>query len=84
MYELLDQHRMLDAKCLDDFKKLTDFLDRFEVSPVLKTDTHVTMLSEYSACFVNHDCNYYLTCLTGFGEDCCLHEVKQIHEDSCQ
>lgn len=32
MYELLDQHRMCQPKCLDDFKNLKDLLDRFEVS----------------------------------------------------
>nr|XP_023649215.1 glutathione S-transferase Mu 3-like [Paramormyrops kingsleyae] len=30
MYELLDQHRMFEPKCLEDFKSLSDFLDRFE------------------------------------------------------
>ncbi|KAG5837793.1 hypothetical protein ANANG_G00216760 [Anguilla anguilla] len=30
MYELLDQHRMFEPKCLDDFKNLKEFLDRFE------------------------------------------------------
>lgn len=30
MYELLDQHRQFDSKCLDDCKNLTDFLNRFE------------------------------------------------------
>jgi len=30
MYELLDQHRMFQPKCLDDFKNLKDHLDRFE------------------------------------------------------
>ncbi|RXN08538.1 glutathione S-transferase Mu 3-like protein [Labeo rohita] len=30
MYELLDQHRMFDAACLDDYKNLRCFLDRFE------------------------------------------------------
>ncbi|XP_061128500.1 glutathione S-transferase Mu 3-like [Syngnathus typhle] len=30
MYELLDQHRMFHASCLDDFKNLRDLLDRFE------------------------------------------------------
>ncbi|XP_017323879.1 glutathione S-transferase Mu 3 [Ictalurus punctatus] len=30
MYELLDQHRMFEPKCLDNFKNLKDFLDRFE------------------------------------------------------
>uniref|UniRef100_A0AAR2K109 glutathione transferase n=1 Tax=Pygocentrus nattereri TaxID=42514 RepID=A0AAR2K109_PYGNA len=30
MYELLDQHRMFESKCLDDFKNLKDLLDRFE------------------------------------------------------
>uniref|UniRef100_A0A3P9PK40 glutathione transferase n=2 Tax=Poecilia reticulata TaxID=8081 RepID=A0A3P9PK40_POERE len=30
MYELLDQHRMFHSSCLDDFKNLKDFLDRFE------------------------------------------------------
>ncbi|XP_062854448.1 glutathione S-transferase Mu 3-like [Trichomycterus rosablanca] len=30
MYELLDQHRMFEPKCLDDFKNLKDFLNRFE------------------------------------------------------
>ncbi|XP_008294198.1 glutathione S-transferase Mu 3-like [Stegastes partitus] len=30
MYELLDQHRMFEPKCLDDVQKLKDFLSRFE------------------------------------------------------
>jgi len=30
MYELLDQHRMFEPKCLDDFKNLKALLDRFE------------------------------------------------------
>ncbi|XP_055024088.2 glutathione S-transferase Mu 3-like isoform X1 [Misgurnus anguillicaudatus] len=30
MYELLDQHRMFCPECLDDFKNLKCFLDRFE------------------------------------------------------
>ncbi|KAI4902297.1 hypothetical protein NFI96_034724 [Prochilodus magdalenae] len=30
MYELLDQHRMFEPKCLDNFKNLKDLLDRFE------------------------------------------------------
>ncbi|XP_076022604.1 glutathione S-transferase Mu 3-like [Genypterus blacodes] len=30
MYELLDQHRMFEPKCLDEFKNLKDLLDRFE------------------------------------------------------
>ena len=33
MYELLDQHRMFEPKCLDDFKNLRDLLDHFEVRP---------------------------------------------------
>uniref|UniRef100_A0A3P8U2L0 Glutathione S-transferase n=1 Tax=Amphiprion percula TaxID=161767 RepID=A0A3P8U2L0_AMPPE len=31
IYELLDQHRMFDSKCLDAFDNLKKFLDRFEV-----------------------------------------------------
>ncbi|KTF90892.1 hypothetical protein cypCar_00014887 [Cyprinus carpio] len=30
MYELLDQHRMFDPECLDDYKNLRCFLDHFE------------------------------------------------------
>ncbi|KAJ3585841.1 hypothetical protein NHX12_012249 [Muraenolepis orangiensis] len=30
MYELLDQHRMFEPKCLDDVKNLKELLDRFE------------------------------------------------------
>ncbi|MBN3304657.1 GSTM3 transferase, partial [Amia calva] len=30
MYELLDQHRMFEPKCLDDTQNLKKFLDRFE------------------------------------------------------
>uniref|UniRef100_A0A3B4A9N3 glutathione transferase n=1 Tax=Periophthalmus magnuspinnatus TaxID=409849 RepID=A0A3B4A9N3_9GOBI len=30
MYELLDQHRMFRPCCLNNFKNLKDFLDRFE------------------------------------------------------
>ncbi|KAF7668796.1 hypothetical protein LDENG_00287180 [Lucifuga dentata] len=42
MYELLDQHRMFEPKCLDDFKNLRDFLDRFEaldkIAAYMKSD----------------------------------------------
>ena len=31
IYELLDQHRIMDPNCMDSFKKLKSFLDRFEV-----------------------------------------------------
>ena len=31
MYELLDQHRVLKADCLDACPKLRAFMDRFEV-----------------------------------------------------
>lgn len=30
MYEILDQHRLFEPTCLDSFKNLKDFLDRFE------------------------------------------------------
>ncbi|CAM2107525.1 glutathione S-transferase Mu 1-like isoform X4 [Lepidochelys kempii] len=30
MYDVLDQNRMLEPKCLDQFQNLKDFLDRFE------------------------------------------------------
>ncbi|KAM9149008.1 uncharacterized protein ACDP82_006166 [Pangshura tecta] len=30
MYDILDQNRMLEPKCLDQFQNLKDFLDRFE------------------------------------------------------
>ncbi|XP_006008525.1 glutathione S-transferase Mu 1 [Latimeria chalumnae] len=30
MYEMLDQHRMFEPKCLEKYKNLQDFLDRFE------------------------------------------------------
>lgn len=36
MYELLDQHKLLDAKLLSSEKKLTAFLDRFEALPQIK------------------------------------------------
>ncbi|MEE6492169.1 hypothetical protein FKM82_016500, partial [Ascaphus truei] len=32
MYDVLDQHRMLEPKCLQNFKNLQDFLTRFEVT----------------------------------------------------
>uniref|UniRef100_A0A8C3FTW0 glutathione transferase n=1 Tax=Chrysemys picta bellii TaxID=8478 RepID=A0A8C3FTW0_CHRPI len=31
MYDILDQNRMFEPKCLDQFQNLKDFLDRFEV-----------------------------------------------------
>uniref|UniRef100_A0A8C3FRZ1 glutathione transferase n=1 Tax=Chrysemys picta bellii TaxID=8478 RepID=A0A8C3FRZ1_CHRPI len=34
MYDILDQNRMFEPKCLDQFQNLKDFLDRFEVSNV--------------------------------------------------
>ncbi|XP_075469709.1 glutathione S-transferase Mu 1-like isoform X2 [Ascaphus truei] len=33
MYDVLDQHRMLEPKCLQSFKNLKDFLTRFEALP---------------------------------------------------
>ncbi|XP_050812414.1 glutathione S-transferase Mu 1-like isoform X4 [Gopherus flavomarginatus] len=30
MYDILDQNRMFEPKCLDQFQNLKDFLDRFE------------------------------------------------------
>uniref|UniRef100_A0A8C6VXB8 glutathione transferase n=1 Tax=Nothobranchius furzeri TaxID=105023 RepID=A0A8C6VXB8_NOTFU len=42
MYELLDQHRMFHPTCLNDFKNLKDFLDRFEaldnIAAYMKSD----------------------------------------------
>ncbi|KAK5923554.1 hypothetical protein CgunFtcFv8_000513 [Champsocephalus gunnari] len=42
MYELLDQHRMFQPTCLDDFKNLKDLLDRFEalekIAAYMKSD----------------------------------------------
>ncbi|XP_003978825.2 glutathione S-transferase Mu 3-like [Takifugu rubripes] len=42
MYELLDQHRMFQPSCLDDFKNLKDLLDRFEalgeIAAYMKSD----------------------------------------------
>lgn len=37
MYELLDQHRILEATCLDQSPKLREFLARFEALPAIKT-----------------------------------------------
>ncbi|CAE1296455.1 GST [Acanthosepion pharaonis] len=36
MYELLDQHKLFDAKLLSSKPKLTAFLDRFEALPQIK------------------------------------------------
>ncbi|XP_075469705.1 glutathione S-transferase Mu 4-like [Ascaphus truei] len=33
MYDVLDQHRMLEPTCLQNFKNLQDFLTRFEALP---------------------------------------------------
>ncbi|XP_068161445.1 glutathione S-transferase Mu 3-like [Antennarius striatus] len=42
MYELLDQHRMFQPSCLDDFNNLRSLLDRFEaldkISAYMKSD----------------------------------------------
>ncbi|CAN2391004.1 cellular detoxification of nitrogen compound [Pristimantis euphronides] len=35
MYDVLDQHRMLDPTCLQEFKNLQDFLARFEALPAV-------------------------------------------------
>lgn len=37
IYELLDQHKIMDPTCLENFKKLQAFLDRFEELPKIKT-----------------------------------------------
>lgn len=36
MYELLDQHRILDPECLTSFGNITAFLDRFEKLPKIE------------------------------------------------
>ncbi|XP_068997267.1 glutathione S-transferase Mu 3-like [Embiotoca jacksoni] len=45
MYELLDQHRMFQSTCLDDFKNLKDLLDRFEalekIAAYMKSDRYM-------------------------------------------
>ena len=33
VYDVLDQHRMFEATCLDAFPNLKDFMARFEVMP---------------------------------------------------
>ncbi|KAM5257045.1 glutathione S-transferase Mu 1 isoform 1-T1 [Ctenodactylus gundi] len=35
-YDVLDQHRMLDPKCLDAFPNLKDFLSRFELGHAIR------------------------------------------------
>ncbi|KAM3615807.1 uncharacterized protein V6R79_008185 [Siganus canaliculatus] len=44
MYELLDQHRMFQITCLDDFQNLKDLMDRFEtldkISAYMKSDRY--------------------------------------------
>ncbi|KAM4700021.1 glutathione S-transferase Mu 5-like [Discoglossus pictus] len=35
VYDVLDQHRMLDPTCLDQFKNLQDFMNRFEALPAI-------------------------------------------------
>ncbi|KAA8591152.1 hypothetical protein FQN60_002095 [Etheostoma spectabile] len=45
MYELLDQHRMFQPTCLDNFKNLKDLLDRFEalekIAAYMKSDRFI-------------------------------------------
>lgn len=73
MYELLDQHRMFQPACLDDFKNLKDLLDRFEV----RTGACQSPLGL--------DAPHSFTCLvSGPGEGRRLHEVRQVREDSRQ
>lgn len=36
MYELLDQHRLMEPDCLKECKKLAAFMDRFEAIPEIK------------------------------------------------
>lgn len=72
MYELLDQHRMFQPSCLDDFKNLKDLLDQFEVRERSDGNTGAERW-EWVECLV-----------LGSGEDRCLHEVRQIHEDARQ
>ena len=42
LYEMLDQHLLFDASCLDDFKNLNSFVDRFRslerISDYMKSD----------------------------------------------
>nr|XP_008175792.2 glutathione S-transferase Mu 3-like [Chrysemys picta bellii] len=40
MYDILDQNRMFEPKCLDQFQNLKDFLDRFEVRFALTPVMH--------------------------------------------
>ncbi|XP_043572437.1 glutathione S-transferase Mu 1-like [Chiloscyllium plagiosum] len=42
MYELLDEHRVFESKCLDEFQNLKDFVDHFEalekIAAYMKSD----------------------------------------------
>lgn len=45
MYDVLDQNRMFEPKCLDQFQNLKDFLVRFEVwfvlTPIARSSLHI-------------------------------------------
>ncbi|XP_038676087.1 glutathione S-transferase Mu 5-like [Scyliorhinus canicula] len=45
MYELFDEHRVLEPKCLDEFKNLKDFVQHFEalekIAAYLKSDRFI-------------------------------------------
>nr|XP_033770836.1 glutathione S-transferase Mu 5-like [Geotrypetes seraphini] len=45
MYDVLDQHRMLEPKCLEQFQNLTSFLDRVEaldtIAAYMKSDRYI-------------------------------------------
>ncbi|XP_030076793.1 glutathione S-transferase Mu 5 [Microcaecilia unicolor] len=45
MYDVLDQHRILEPKCLDQFKNLKSFLDRIEaldkIAAYMKSDRYI-------------------------------------------
>ncbi len=40
MYELLDQHRIMDPTCLEGYSRLKAFMDRFEVCGAHYVLTH--------------------------------------------
>lgn len=69
MYELLDEHRALEPKCLENFKNLNDLMKRFEVRRLQCSSD--TISATYTLYFLKYILQSYSVTLASFPEPPC-------------
>lgn len=87
MYELLDQHRMFHPTCLDNFANLKKLMENFEASTCEQYEpgkSQFWLFVAVSPGVAVHRNLSNIPVFSGSGQNCCLHEVGPIHQDSCQ